>query len=192
MRSRLEPSYGVERDTLDVCFVANRYDPLGQGKGFDIFLAVARAAVRHTTNPISRGGKLAGRCLSRCTTIRPVTFYGYLSKEALINFYARMDLIVSPTRIDVPVVGKFDGFPLVVDAGMCGVGMIVTDPMGQNKLYKNDVDLWVVEPDARDITQHPEHLVRLPYHVAAVAKSGQNIIKETRDPETTSVKKQIF
>ena len=31
-------SYGVERDTLDVCFVANRYDPLGQGKGFDIFL----------------------------------------------------------------------------------------------------------------------------------------------------------
>ena len=34
--------FGYERDTLDVCFVANRYDPLGLGKGFDVFLEVAR------------------------------------------------------------------------------------------------------------------------------------------------------
>ena len=47
-----------------------------------------------------------------------------------------------------------------------------------NEVKQRRRSMGFVEFDARDITQLLERLVRLPYHVAAVAKSGQNIIKE--------------
>ena len=42
--------YGIDKEELDICFVAHKYMDKGVDKGYDVFIAVAEKLVRNFDN----------------------------------------------------------------------------------------------------------------------------------------------
>src|SRR5690606_34270755 len=79
--------------------------------------------------------------------------------------------------------GKFDGFPLVVDAGMCGVAMFVSDPLGQNEDFVPGEDVEVVKSDPADLVERVLPYFENPQKLKTLAGRGQKRIMELRNKE---------
>lgn len=174
--------FGRDRTLLNVCFMANRYDPLGLGKGFDVFLESARLVSSRFSNVRFHAvGDWPQDESAGVLPQDPVTFHGYVAAEMLPTFFQDMDIIVSPTRIDVPRPGKFDGFPLVIDAAVCGVAICATDPMSQNRNYRNGQDLWVIEPTAESVKNVITQVINNPSLLERIATNGMTITRRTRN-----------
>ncbi len=86
--------FGIDKDTLDIGFVANRYTTRGEDKGYDLFVDTARAvcdagvtATYHVVGPWDANiiplGDLSPRFI----------FHGYKSTEDLRDLGRRFDLI---------------------------------------------------------------------------------------------------
>lgn len=143
------------RDVLNICFAANKYMPRLEHKGYQEFVFAARAAARRY--PFVRlhvvGGADASdgdfeECESR------VTFHGAFETSALRDFFHHMDVIVSPSLVGKDHTGQFDGFPTgtCVEAALCGVAMVVTNPLSIEEPYSQADAVKIVEPTAEAVT----------------------------------------
>lgn len=126
--------FGFGKPTLDVVFVANRYQNLGRDKGYDLFVEAARTVATederfhfHVVGPWAADGYphpgLRGR----------MTFYGTLSSPMLRKLYQYCDISVSPNRPFMLLPGAYDGYPTgaSVEAGLNGVAVLATDAFGE-------------------------------------------------------------
>lgn len=144
--------FPADKNSLDLCFAGLRYSPTGADKGYDRFIEAAAILARRishlrlhvignfdeTTYPL---GDLAGR----------ITFHGQRDQAWMAAFYSGMDVIVSPNVANQLAQGAFDGFPVTscIEAGMCGVALAATDPMGLND-WLDDGRHFIAIPDAPD------------------------------------------
>jgi glycosyltransferase involved in cell wall biosynthesis len=143
--------FGVHKKTVDICFAAWKYMPLGRDKGFDTFIHAARILAKrfafvqfHVVGPWDEEemdvSDLAGR----------IHFHAPMSSTDLRKFFRRIDLIVSPNRAFTLMPGKFDGFPLgcCVEAALSGVAVCATDELGQNLRFTHGRDILLCGVEA--------------------------------------------
>lgn len=160
--------YGINKKSLDICFVAHKYSEYGQDKGYDIFILVAKelskkhANVRfHVVGPWDKN-------VLDTEGINNIHFYGVRDQDWFDKFYRDKDIILSP-NIDGKISnGSFDGFPTgaVTDASLRKVAMFVSDPLDLNEnRFKNDEEIVILKHDVKEIVQkidyymdHPEKL----------------------------------
>jgi glycosyltransferase involved in cell wall biosynthesis len=143
--------YPEDKKTFDICFVAMKYMPRGINKGFDIFIEVAkRLALKMEDFHFHVVGNFDETDIDVSRIRSSITFHGVKSPKSLIEFYAGMDIFISP---NIPFVfpGSFDGFPLGVDAGYAGTAMFVTDELAMNIEYTDNDDIVIIKPDPDDI-----------------------------------------
>lgn len=181
-RSYLGPGAGLRtnyfrtgKDVLDVCFVAQRYTRDGSDKGWPVFLE-SLGMLSDAGLPV-RGHVVGGFSAADIGTDHAhldVSFSGTLSTPELHRFYLGMDVIVSPTASGRLAPGAFDGFPTgaCVEAALCGVALVATDAMAQNRLYTDGRDIHMPPAVAGDVVARILDMVAEPDGLRRVAQAG--------------------
>ena len=145
---------GRDKDTLDICFVGFKYVEGDLFKGYDVFVEAARRIARsfpaarfHVVGTFGPGDADSTELGDR------IRFYGPQPTPFFPEFYARMDLILSPNDLPRCVPGAFNGFPTgcCAEAGLSGVAVFCTDPLGQNVGLKDGEDLVFINRRPEDI-----------------------------------------
>ena len=98
--------YGIDKETLDICFVANKYTPPVIYKGYDRFIASARIlSGRHPEVRFHVVGNFTEADADLGDLCNRITFYGHQFTSFFPKFYSRMDIILSPNMPFVAVPG---------------------------------------------------------------------------------------
>lgn len=172
------PGFGAGKATLDICFVAERYMPLGANKGYPEFIAAALALI---DQPDLRwhvvGGGFEDEDIDAAALGERLRFHGRLTTHDLRQFFAGMDLIVSPNQPYLLHPGNFDGFPTgcCVEASLCGVAVMATDVLGQNPGYSDGESILLLDmASGTPLAQQIEDRIRsMLSDVSALARIGQ-------------------
>ncbi|MCZ2830305.1 FkbM family methyltransferase [Modestobacter sp. VKM Ac-2986] len=167
--------FGTGKPVLDVCFVAHRYTADGSDKGWPVFLQTLRL-LTDAGLPV-RGHVVGGFGPADVDAEHahlPLTFASTLSTPELRAFYAGMDVVLSPTAAGRLAPGAFDGFPTgaCVEAALCGVALVATDPLGQNRLFTDGHDIHMPPADPVEVAQRVLDMVAEPGGLQRVAQAG--------------------
>ncbi len=181
------PAYPAGKATLDVCFVAGKYMPEGRDKGYDLFVAAAKLlapqfpALRfHVVGSFSETDIPVDELGER------ITFYGSRPTAWFVDFYARMDAIVSPNRSFVLAPGAFDGFPTgcCVEAGAAGVAVFCTDDLGQNGGFFTDgEDIVLLAAEAADVARKLAPYLAEPGRLRALGRATRGRMARLYDEQ---------
>lgn len=168
--------FALDKPTLDLCFVAYKYMPLGKDKGYDSFVAAAHALARLV--PEARFhvvGNYGPEDIDVSAIGGAVRFHGIKQSFEFPAFYAGMDLIVSPNIPHLLGGGKTDGFPTAacVEASLSGVGLMCSDVMQQNIYYADGAEACIVPPDADAIVERVLHYRGNPQALASLGNLGR-------------------
>ena len=167
--------HGFAKDAIDICFVANRYTPIGAEKGYDLFIETAKAlcsfgvdANFHVVGAYDETTIDLGACAPR------IRFYSFRPREFFRGFYQQMDLTLAPTRPFI-LPGMFDGFPTggCVEAGLQAVAVMCSDELRLNTIFRDGNDIVIVRPDRDDIIAHIMELMRDPARLAEIGENGR-------------------
>ena len=178
--------YGSDKDTFDVCFVAQKYMKKGIDKGFNVFVEVARklraaqADIRfHVVGSFEPSDMAAAELEDR------VSFYGPQKTDFFPSFYAGMDLILSPNVPFVLAPGAFDGFPTgcCIEAGLCGVAVFCSDPLGLNPCFVDGEDIVIIPVDAPAVAELILEYYRAPLRLYELAGRCQASFRRVFDIE---------
>lgn len=174
--------FGIDKASLDIGFVANRYTPTGEDKGYDLFVETADALSRkgvnvayHVVGPWDAAiiplGNLATRFL----------FHGFVSTERLRELGQMLDLILSPNRPGILAKGAFDGFPTgsCVEVGLQETAIFCTDALKLNTDFRDGVDLVLVEPNVDDIVRRLLPVIQDPNLLAKIGRNGRTRLRRT-------------
>jgi glycosyltransferase involved in cell wall biosynthesis len=174
--------FGIDKASLDIGFVANRYTPTGEDKGYDLFVETADAlsqkgvnATYHVVGPwdatIIPLGNLTTRFL----------FHGFVSTEKLRELGQMLDLILSPNRPGILAKGAFDGFPTgsCVEVGLQETAIFCTDVLKLNTDFRDGVDLVLVEPTTDDIVRRLLPVIQHPNSLAKIGRNGRTRLRRT-------------
>ena len=178
--------YGVDKDVLDVCFVAFKQTPRGIDKGYDRFIAAARLLadrnqqVRfHVVGSFDESDVDIGDLQSR------ISFYGSQYTDFFPGFYANMDIIISPNIPFVLAPGAFDGFPTscCIEAGFCGVAVFCTDELAMSHgIFKDREEIVIISREPSEISDVIEEYIARPDLLAKLASRGQRAMHDVFDP----------
>ena len=177
--------YGIDKEILDVCFVAYKHMPGGIDKGYDRFIAAARILARrnqqirfHVVGSFDESdadiGDLRGR----------ISFYGSQYTDFFPEFYASMDIILSPNIPFVLAPGAFDGFPTscCIEAGFCGVAVFCTDELGMSHgVFKDREEIVIISREPTEISDVIEEYMARPDRLAELAARGQHALQRVFD-----------
>ena len=175
------PRYGIDKDTLDICFAAHKYTPGGVDKGYDVFVDVARQLIGqfpearfHVMGPWQHSDGDFGAAKSR------VCFHGHLDAAAARRLYFGMDAILSPNAASRLGRGAFDGFPTgcCVEAALCGVAVFCTDPLDLNLPFTNHRDLVIVSGGSDSISDALGSYFSAPFRLASLAENGRTAFRQ--------------
>jgi lipopolysaccharide transport system ATP-binding protein len=175
---------------LHICFVAERYMPLGANKGYPEFIAAALslADLQHLRFHVVGGG-FTPQELDVSALGERIQFHGRLETDQLRRFYDGMNLIVSPNQPGLLHPGNFDGFPTgcCVEAALCGVAVMATDALQQNPGYVDGESIFLLDAAASPLAQQVEsrlrHLASQPQTLKNVGQSGQALTRQRYAPE---------
>ena len=169
--------YGIDKNTLDVCFVAHRYSDNFKQKGYDQFVEVAKLLAQqdirarfHVIGDYSPSDIPLGHASEL------FTFYGSKPQSFFSEFYPRMDIILSANRpIDGGSSGAFDGFPTgaCMEAGFYGVLNCITDPLGMNIAFCDNENIVIIDYDPQSTAQRILDLFADPSRLYALAHLNQ-------------------
>ncbi|HKU19087.1 MAG TPA: glycosyltransferase family 4 protein [Candidatus Saccharimonadales bacterium] len=175
--------YPRDKPTFDICFVAAKYSPKGVDKGYDLFIAAAKQlAPRHADMRFHVVGGFDEHEIDTADIRKSMTFYGFLPPETLPEFYAGMDIFLSPNRPFKLYKGNSDGFPLSAGAMYCGVCGVNADELHMNTEFDAD-EVVIVRTQAKDIVQKIERLYAHPDELYRVSKKGQQKAQRLYDIE---------
>jgi glycosyltransferase involved in cell wall biosynthesis len=172
------------KNTFDICFVANKQMQRGVDKGYDVFIEVARLLsgvckemVFHIVGPFDADDIDVRDIEDR------VHFYGWRHTSFFPEFYATMDIILSPNRPFVLGPGLFDGFPTgcCIEAGLCGVAVFCTDPLQQNGRFQDGQEIVILRPNAEEICDQVLHYYDRLGELYALSSQGQQAFREVFD-----------
>jgi glycosyltransferase involved in cell wall biosynthesis len=168
--------FGINKDRLDICFVAARYTPKGEDKGYDLFVEAATLIVRsginvhfHVVGPWDETVLDLNGAQSR------FTFYGFQPTSFFRDFYRRMDLIISPNRPFTLGPGAFDGFPTgcCIEAALQEVAVVCTDELNLNTHLEDGDSVLIIRPDADNIVEKIFPLLVQPHRLAKIGMRGR-------------------
>lgn len=164
------------KETFDICFVANRYLPKGEDKGYDIFIDISKKLLQKY--PYLRFhvvGDYNEKIIDIEEIKNQITFYGTQDTKFFPSFYSKMDLFLSPNRNNTLLPGAFDGFPTgaCIEASACGVALCVTDPVNLNLYYRNREDMLIINHDIKSIYETVEWAITNTRDLYELAKKGQ-------------------
>ncbi len=171
--------FPASKKTLDICFVAAKYTPNGFDKGFDVFCeAVAFLTKKYEFIHFHVVGGFSKDDLLYPIDENQIHFYGYKEFDWFGEFYASIDIILSPVRSNVLGLGAFDGFPTgaVIDAGLFGTVMITSDPTGDNvhaNLINNE-EIVLIESNSYSVINKIENLINNPEKIEKIGDQGRN------------------
>ena len=199
------PRYGSGKDSLDVCFVAENYMAGAANKGFPEFVQAMQGlhnVPQLRLHLVGGGYKPADYEVPGLGS--SIRYHGRLSTTQLREFFAQMDIIVSPNRPGLLHAGNFDGFPTgaCVEAALCQVAMVATDALQQNPGYTDKTSIFLLQHEGQDaqdaqtvpvalqIEQVIRHLALHPELLSQVAKQGQLLTQNLYAPEKQIASRQ--
>lgn len=169
---------------LHVCFVAHRYTADGADKGYPEFIEIVRQLD-------VLGHRVVGTVVGQFgpeDVIDPIRhlfrFPGVLDSAGLREVFREQHVIVSPNKHGVLAPGAFDGFPLTasVEASLSGVAMLVSDPLHQNRSYRDGREILIEEPDAAAMVARLRTVLHEPGGLQRVAQAGLRKSRAISDP----------
>lgn len=164
------------RPTVDVAFIAHKYMSRGEDKGYPTFVGVADRLAElfpearfHVVGPFTPTDVPEGRSYDR------FRFYGHLSADRLPDFFASIDLVLSPNVPFRLASGAFDGFPTggVVQAGLAGAVMVCTDVLGENRYLSDGREILIVPTNTDDIVDKVRPLMADRDRLATIGAAGR-------------------
>jgi glycosyltransferase involved in cell wall biosynthesis len=173
--------FGINKDALEIGFVANRNTSMGEDKGYDLFVETARALSKqglkvtyHVVGPWDANIIHLGDCSDQ------FIFHGFLSTEKLRELGRTLDLILSPNRPDIVGKGAFDGFPTgsCVEVGLQGAAIFCSDVLRLNTDFRDGVDLILVDPTLDDILRRLLPIIQHPRLLAQIGRNSQRRLKK--------------
>jgi glycosyltransferase involved in cell wall biosynthesis len=178
----LRKTYPRDKATFDICFTAYKQMPLGQDKGYDIFIQVAKELLKrddcfrfHVVGTFNENDIDVSEIGSN------IHFYGPQTSDFFSEYYLDKDLILSPNRPFVLAKGAFDGVPTgcVLEAGACGVAMFCTDQLKQTEgIFQNADNIVIINTDTDSIVSEICQYYKDPDKLRLIAQNGQTTIVE--------------
>ncbi|HEY3477194.1 MAG TPA: glycosyltransferase, partial [Anaerolineales bacterium] len=180
---RKEKHFGLNKSTLDICFVAHKYAPTGVDKGYDVFIDVARELCRRYDNiRFHVVGGFDPDVIDVTDLQDRITFYGSQEMAWFDEFYRDKDIILSPNLpfANPHIHGSFDGFPTAscVDAGLRKTAIFCTDELGLNTEFIDREEIVIIPHDTAQVTGILEYYYRNPGEIQRIAERGSRRIKQ--------------
>ena len=178
--------YGVNKNKLDLCFVAHKYTEKGIDKGYDIFISVAKELNKKFKNINYHViGGFNENDIDVSELGNNISFYGVKDSKWLRNFYNNMDIIISPNRPNMLGKGTFDGFPTgsATEAMIRKVLLLCTDELKLNVKFKNKKELIIIKPNFENVTKIIEKLYKNPAKIKKIAEQGSKKAKDIYSKE---------
>lgn len=172
--------YGVDKHSFDICFVANKYSAGGIDKGYDVFVAAAKQlAPRFPDMRFHVVGNFTPQEIDVAELGAGIQFHGLLNTGRLADFYAGMEIILSPNRPFILSPGSFDGFPTgtCVEAGLSGVALFIADPLRLSP-FKDGEEIVVIGDDPDDICRRIAAFHAAPDQLHLLASRGARRMHE--------------
>jgi glycosyltransferase involved in cell wall biosynthesis len=182
--------FGVDKENLDICFVAYKYMEHGIDKGYDIFIDVAKKLTqRHENVRFHVVGGFTKSDLPVEELGNKIVFYGLQKPEWFEEFYLDKDIILSPNRPFKLGDGYFDGFPTAscTDAGIRQVAMFCTDELHLNIKFVNGEDIVIIPPDSEKIFETISYYYLHPEKLRSLAQNGASRIRDVYNYENQMI-----
>lgn len=177
-----KPRWGFGKQRLDICFMAHRYTPHGEDKGYDVFINTAYL-LRQQYDDIYFHvvGPFDSRVIDVASLRDRIEFHGSLEPEQFDGFFREMDIIMSPNISGKIFPGAFDGFPTAscTEAGLRGTAIFATDEFGSgNGRFTDGQDIVLIEYDLAHIVSKVEKYYSHPAELKAVGERGRHRIQD--------------
>jgi len=185
-KSELKPKrrYKKDKTTFDICFVAAKYSEKGVDKGYDLFIAAAKKLCQSTEDIMFHVvGGFDENDIDVSDISSRIRFYGYQRPDFFLDFFAGMDIFLSPNRPFKLTPGNFDGFPLGIDAGYSGVGMFIADELNMNRYYKNNEEIVIIPLDVEKITSIVLRYYHDPDRLYELSERGRAVFQRLYDTD---------
>lgn len=184
--------YPSEKQSFDICFVANKYMSTGADKGFDTFLKVCKQLQTEKDVHFHVVGKAYEPSDFRGIKKGKLTYHGKMLFPDLVGFFSGMDCIISPTVPDTYAKGSFDGFPTgsTREAAYAGVAVFCTDILGLNTKFVDGKEIVLVDPDAGQIAKKILFYYKHPQRLYKLARAGQVKFRKVFDFDS-QMKKRV-
>ena len=174
--------FGIDKENLDICFVAHKYTKYGQDKGYDVFIETAKILAKKYNNVNFHVVGNFDESVIDISTIRDkVHFYGIRQPEWFDEFYRDKDIILSANINGMIYKGSFDGFPTAscTDAGLCKTAIFCTDPLNLNNgHFKQDEELVIIEHNVSKIVEKIDFYYNHPELLKNIGENGYLAIKK--------------
>lgn len=174
--------FGIDKNILDICFVAHKYTPKGEDKGYDTFIEVAKVlSKKYDFIRFHVVGQFNEDVIDVSEIKDKITFYGIQKTDWFIEFYRDKDIILAPNKPFHLMDGAFDGIPTasVLEAGLHEVAMFVTDELQLTKTYFIDKeDIVIIQPAVNDIVSTIEYYLEYPEKLKALGQNAALTIKD--------------
>lgn len=171
---------GTSKNAFDICFVAHKYMPQGEDKGYDTFIAAAKLISAKCKDVVFHVvGTFTAEDIDT-DVIGDIRFYGPQKNDFFADFYRSMDLIIAPNVPFKLQPGAFDGFPTgcCVDAALAGVAVFNSDTLGQNIYFTDHEDIVIIDNDAYDIMTKVMEYYQDYNKLLALSRKGQRKFEE--------------
>lgn len=174
--------WGFGKKRLDICFMAHRYTPLGEDKGYDVFITVATRLCREHDNIYFHIVGPYDRWVIDISPMRDrIVFHGTLHPEQLDDFFKDKDIIMSPNISGKIRPGSFDGFPTAscTEGGLRGVAIFCTDEFNSaSGRFTDGQDIVLINYDLDHIINSVEYYYHRPDELKAVGERGSRRIQD--------------
>jgi lipopolysaccharide transport system ATP-binding protein len=179
-----DPYFGEGKRHMDVCFVAEKYMPRGENKGYPEFIALAAKLRGETALRFHVVGGFSADDVDVSLLGDRLTFHGRLETSRLLEFFRSMDLIVSPNKPFVLHPGNFDGFPTgaCVEASLSGVAVMASDPLEQNPGYAHGEAMLIAPPTVDAMHEQVRFLLEDHGRTGSIARRGQALTRRWYHP----------
>lgn len=165
--------FGIDKDSFDIAFVANKYSPLGEDKGFDVFLKLSqKLKAKYKFVNFHIVGGFTEKDIPEHFDKQDFTCYGFKDFQFFIDFYKTIDVFVSPNK-PFTLGGNFDGFPLGTsyEAGICGAVVMMTDYLNENEVYEDQIDYFNINEGVEQIIACCDYLILNPEKMQGMVKN---------------------
>jgi len=174
--------YKKDKNTFDICFVANKYSLGGIDKGYDLFIETAKMLCQKTTDIMFHViGDFKSTEIDVSKINKRIKFYGIQKPTFLKEFYKKIDIFLSPNRPFSLFKGNFDGFPLGIDPIFCGVAGFVSDELGMNNHYVDGKDIIIIKNNSNKIANKILFYYKNLRKLYKLSKEGLNLTQKLFD-----------
>jgi glycosyltransferase involved in cell wall biosynthesis len=179
--------FPFDKETFDICFTAYKHMPLGQDKGYDVFIQVAKSLLKRNDHFYFHVvGDFDENDIDVSDISTHILFYGPRTSDFFREYYLDKDVILSPNRPFVLAKGAFDGIPTgsVLEAGACGVAMFCSDQLKLTKgVFRHGENIVIIDTEPETVVNIIWYYYQEPAKMYQIARNGQLTISEVFSKE---------